>query len=76
MLRPFIELKEKMRRLFLVVALCLAGCKSAQPAAPEPRAAVRVDVPGVNVRVQEDGGVKVYDPTGRSGVPTVVVPGR
>ncbi len=62
-----------MRRLLILTLLCLASCKSAPP--PEPRTAVRVDVPGVNVRVQQDGGVKVYDPTGASGVPTVVVPG-
>lgn len=68
-----------MRRLLILIVLCLASCKSASPPPPppEPRSAVRVDVPGVvSVRVPENGGVKVYDPSGGSGVPTVVVPGR
>jgi hypothetical protein len=54
----------------------MAGCKNPPPPAPEPKAAVRVDAPGVNIRVQQDGGVKVFDPSGRSGVPTIVVPGN
>jgi hypothetical protein len=66
---------ESMRRLLMLVVVCLASCKSTRPP-PEPKAALNVDVPGVNVRVQKDGGVKVYDPTGRSGVPTILVPGR
>jgi hypothetical protein len=37
---------------------------------------VRVDTPWVNVNVQKDAGVKVYDPSGLSGVPTVAVPNR
>ncbi len=66
-----------MRRLLLLTVLCLASCKSTPPPPPEPRSAVRVDVPGVvSVRVPENGGVKVYDPSGTSGVPTVAVPGR
>jgi hypothetical protein len=69
------ERKLAMRRLLLVALVSMAGCKSTPPPAPEPKAAVRVDAPGVSVRVQEDGGVKVYDPSGRSGVPTIVVPG-
>jgi hypothetical protein len=62
-----------MRRLLLLPFLLLTGCKTTPP--PSDPGAVRVDAPGVNVRVQDDGGVKVYDPTGRSGVPTVIVPG-
>jgi hypothetical protein len=54
----------------------MAGCKNPPPPAPEPKPAVRVDAPGVSVRVQEGGGVKVFDPSGRSGVPTVIVPGN
>jgi hypothetical protein len=65
-----------MRRFLLVAMVSLAGCKHQPPPAPEPKAAVRIDAPGVNVRVHEDGGVKVYDPSGRSGVPTIVVPGN
>ena len=65
-----------MRRLLLAALVGLGGCKSPPPPAPEPKPAVRVDAPGVSVRVQEDGGVKVFDPSGRSGVPTVVVPGN
>jgi hypothetical protein len=71
-----IEQDQTMRRLLILAVLCLASCKSVPPPPSEPRAAVQVDVPGVNIRVQEDGGVKVFDPSGRSGVPTVVVPGR
>jgi hypothetical protein len=63
-----------MHRLLLLVVVCLASCRHTP--APEPNAAVRIDVPGVHIRVQEDGGIKVYDPAGRSGVPTVVVPGQ
>ena len=69
-----VQRKLQMRRLVLVAVICLVGCKSPPPS--DPNAAVRVDAPGVSVRVQDDGGVKVYDPSGRSGVPTVVVPGR
>ena len=66
-----------MRRFLIMAIFCVAGCKSAPPPPPEPKSAVRVDVPGVvNIRVREDGGVKVFDQTGRSGVPTVVVPGN
>jgi len=66
-----------MRRLLILTVLCLASCKSTPPPPPEPpRAGVRVDTPWVNVNVQKDGGVKVNDPNGLSGVPTVVVPGR
>lgn len=63
-----------MRRLLILTVLCLASCKSTPPPPPEPKAAVRVDTPWVNVNVQKDGGVKVYDPSGASGVPTVNVP--
>ncbi len=66
-----------MRRLLICALLCLASCKTPPPPPPpEPKAAVRVDTPWVNVNVQKDGGVKVYDPSGSSGVPTVVTPGR
>ncbi len=65
-----------MRRLLLAGVVCVASCKAPSPPPAEPKTAVRVDAPGVNVRVQEGGGIKVYDETGRSGVPTIVVPGR
>ena len=58
-----------MRRLLLLGALCLAGCKSSPP--PEPNATVNVNAPGVGVRVMDDGGVKVFG----SAVPTIIVPG-
>jgi len=65
-----------MRRILLLMVLCVLGCKSASPPPPPPQPGVRIDVPGVNIRVQDNGGVNVYDPTGRSGVPTIVVPGH
>ncbi len=67
-----------MRRLLILTILCLASCKSTPPPPPPepPRTGVRVDTPWVNVNVQKDAGVKVYDPSGLSGVPTVAVPNR
>lgn len=64
-----------MRRLLLLAVVCLASCKHTPPPPPPGPPGVAIDVPGaVNIRVQDNGGVQVYDPTGRSGVPTVVVP--
>jgi len=66
-----------MRRLLILTVLCLASCKSTPPPPPELQSAVRVAVPGVmDLNVQKDGGVKLFDPTGRSGVPTIDVPSR
>lgn len=74
-----------MRRLMMMLTiLSIAGCRSADadpspsmvPSSPEPPTAIRVNAPGVNVLVREDGGVSVFDPSGRSRVPTVVVPGQ
>jgi hypothetical protein len=73
---PFVDQKAHMRRFLLLALVGLAGCKNPPPPAPEPKAAVRIDAPGVNIRVHEDGGVKVFDSSGRSGVPTIVVPGN
>jgi hypothetical protein len=57
-----------MRRLLLLLVVCLASCKSAPPPPPQP--GVHVDVPGVHVHVQDNGGVNVYGPA----VPTIAVP--
>jgi len=64
-----------MRRLLLLTVVFLASCKSTRPP-PDPNSAVSVDVPGVHIRVKDDGGVNVYGPAGGSPVPTVLVPGR
>ena len=64
-----------MRRVLLLALVCFASCKHTPPP-PPPQNGVAIDVPGVHIRVQDNGGVGVYDPTGRSGVPTVAVPGR
>ncbi len=61
-----------MRRLVILTLIGIASCKTPPP--PEPSGGVRINAPGVNVSVQKDAGVKVYDPSGRSGVPTIDVP--
>jgi hypothetical protein len=49
------------RIIILLGLLCLAGCRSNPP---PPNSSVNVTAPGVNVSVQDDGGVTVRQPAG------------
>lgn len=61
-----------MRRLLLLAVVCLASCKHTPPP-PPPQNGVAIDAPGVHIRVQDNFGVSVADPSGRMAVP---FPGR
>jgi hypothetical protein len=52
-----------MRRVLLLALVCLASCKHTPPP-PPPQNGVAIDVPGVHIRVQDNGA------------PIIAVPGR